>query len=442
VWIGYYSANLNNTRTACTNTKPVNSIYSTSGGWVNNCMYTCNSWFEWVSCTAIPPAYSGTTRLQPNDLLASDLFWASLSISWDWNTVIIWAYWEDTWWSYAWTIYVFVKNWINWVQQAKLKSNDPQENGYFWDTLDISYDWNTFITWGRYVDGWYWAAYIFTRSWTTWTQQQKIQPTDRATNDMFWSKVALSWDWNTAIISSMRNKAWWSNAWAVYVFIKNWTIWTQQAKILSNDILASDDFWRSIDIDYNWNFFVAWARRYNDSDKWGAYVFTRSWTVWSQQQKLVPSNLEADDRLWEYVSISWDGNTVVVSASWDDTWWVNVWGVYVYKKNWTIWQQIIFLQTNDKYGGQRLRGNISLNNDWNTFVIWYGYDNTLGSSAGAAYIFKINWANWVQSLKIFANDWVASDYFWGGVWINWIWNSIFIWAHNKNSKWAAYFFTN
>ena len=52
-------------------------------------------------------------------------------------------------------------------------------------------------------------------------------------------------------------------------------------------------------------------------DAGSAYVFTRSGTVWSQQQKLTASDGAASDRFGGSVAIS--GDTAIVGAFADDT---------------------------------------------------------------------------------------------------------------------------
>ncbi len=51
VWIWYYSPDESITRTACSN-KLGNSSYTTSGSGSNTCEYSCESWYEWASCSA------------------------------------------------------------------------------------------------------------------------------------------------------------------------------------------------------------------------------------------------------------------------------------------------------------------------------------------------------------------------------------------------------
>ena len=72
-----------------------------------------------------------------------------------------------------------------WLQQAKIQASDKQASDYF-GRVSISGDGNTAIVGTQYEDtgaataG---AAYIFTRSGTTWSQQSKILASDKQAND-------------------------------------------------------------------------------------------------------------------------------------------------------------------------------------------------------------------------------------------------------------------
>jgi hypothetical protein len=86
------------------------------------------------------------------------------------------------------------------------------------------------------------AAYIFTRSGTTWTQQQKIQASDKQGNDEFGKSVAISGDGNTAIVGALEDTGGDGDAGAAYIFTRSGTTWTQQQKIQASDKqIASSD---------------------------------------------------------------------------------------------------------------------------------------------------------------------------------------------------------
>ena len=69
------------------------------------------------------------------------------------------------------------------------------------------------------------AVYVFIRSGTTWGQQQELTAADGASGDAFGVAVSLSADGDTALVGAyFRN----NQAGAAYVFTRSGTTWGQQ----------------------------------------------------------------------------------------------------------------------------------------------------------------------------------------------------------------------
>jgi hypothetical protein len=86
------------------------------------------------------------------------------------------------------------------------------------------------------------AAYIFVRSGSTWTQQAKIQASDKEASDYFGQSVSISSDGNTAIVGANYEDTGATNAGAAYIFVRSGSTWTEQAKIQASDKQANDFF--------------------------------------------------------------------------------------------------------------------------------------------------------------------------------------------------------
>src|SRR5690606_33882888 len=108
------------------------------------------------------------------------------------------------------------------------------------------------------------------------------------------------------------------NAGAAYVFVRNGTVWSQQAYLKAANADAYDFFGYAVAISGDT---VVVGAYYEDSagsdpndnsaaDAGAAYVFVRTGTVWSQQAYLKAANAEAGDNFGISVAIS--GDTVVV----------------------------------------------------------------------------------------------------------------------------------
>jgi len=111
---------------------------------------------------------------------------------------------------------------------------------------------------------------------------------------------------------------------AVYVFVRNGAIWSQQAYLKASNTGAGDQFGSSVAVSGDT---LVVGAPYEDSNSTGVngnqssnaavdsgatYVFVRSGTIWSQQAYLKASNTGAGDYFGNSVAVS--GDTVVVGA--------------------------------------------------------------------------------------------------------------------------------
>jgi hypothetical protein len=87
------------------------------------------------------------------------------------------------------------------------------------------------------------AAYVFTGSGGTWTQQATLTATDGAANDLFGYSVALSG--STAILGADGKN---TSTGAAYVFARSGGTWTQQIKLTASDGGTADNFGISVAI--------------------------------------------------------------------------------------------------------------------------------------------------------------------------------------------------
>jgi hypothetical protein len=105
-----------------------------------------------------------------------------------------------------------------------------------------------------------------------------------------------------------------SNKGAAYVFSRSGTIWTQEQKLIASDGAASNQFGWSVSISSDSSHLVIGANQINNSQG-ATYVFSRSNTTWTQKQELTAS--DGDELAWfgSSVSITLDGTRLVVGAN-------------------------------------------------------------------------------------------------------------------------------
>ncbi len=307
--------------------------------------------------------------------------------------------------------YVFVIGTNNHVQQQPLTANDGAASDFFGRSIALSGD--TVVVGADNDDiganleqG---SAYVFTRSGTTWTPQQKLTATDGAADDFFGNSVTLSGD--TVVVGAVRDdmdtKV---DQGSAYVFIRSGTTWTQQQKLTAADGVGHDDFGISVALSGDTVVVGASDAKIGANTNQGsAYVFTRSGSVWTQQQKLTANDGAALDQFGFSVALS--GDTVVVGAASDDIGAnTNQGSAYVFTRSGTNWTPQQKLTANDGAAGDVFGFSVALSGDT---VVLSAIGDDIGANAnqGSAYVFTRSGATWAQQQRLTANDGAANDDF-------------------------------
>jgi len=244
---------------------------------------------------------SGTIWTQEDYLKASnveiwDLFGYSVAISGD--TVVVGAYGEDSNGSApddnseedAGAAYVFVRDGLNWTQQAYLKAGNTEANDWFGFSVAISGDTIVIGAMGEDSNGSgpdnddapdSGAAYMFVRSGMTWTQQAYLKAANAELNNYFGGSVAVSGD--MVVIGAHKDDSIAENAGSAYVFVRSGTVWSQQVYLQADNAEAED--WYGISVDVSSDTIVVGAGHENSDgsgpenndalDSGAVYVFFR-----------------------------------------------------------------------------------------------------------------------------------------------------------------------
>ena len=295
--------------------------------------------------------------------------------------------------------YIFVRSGGVWTQQAYLKASNTGVNDHFGYSVALSGD--TVVVGASYEDsnatgvngdgnnnsavesG---AAYVFTRSGGTWTQQAYLKASNTGGDDYFGCSVAIASD--TVVVGAYgeRSNATGVNgdqgnnsapaAGAAYVFTRDGTTWTQQAYLKASNTGEYDAFGGSAAISGDTAVVGAGGEAsvaggvngdQDDNSASGAgaaYVFVRLGGVWTQQAYLKASNPDSYDDFGCSLAIS--GDILVVGAYQEGS------------------------------GATGVNGE-QKNNDY--------------PGSGAAYVFTRFAANWFQSAYIKASNTGTFDHF-------------------------------
>ncbi len=209
--------------------------------------------------------------------------------------------------------WVFVKSGSNWVQQGTvLDGNDHTAGSNQGQSVAISADGNTIIVGGYYDQDRMGAAWIYTRSGTTWSQQgSKLVGTGSVGTVIFQGyRVAISADGNTAFVGGMADN---SSAGAVWIYTRSGNSWTQLGnKLIGSTISAiKPDFGYALVLSPDGNTLYVGASS-DDANKGSIRVFKKSANTWIEQTYSIKGiNRIGTSVLGRSMAISADGKTLI-----------------------------------------------------------------------------------------------------------------------------------
>jgi uncharacterized protein (TIGR03437 family) len=243
---------------------------------------------------------------------------------------------------------------------------------------------------------------VFTTTGSTWTQQAKLIASDGAAGDQFGSSVAVSGA--NALVGASASA---SNQGAAYVFSSSGSTWTQQAKLTASDAAAGDEFGASVSLSGS----TAVAGAAGKSASLGAaYVFINSGTSWTQQAKLTASDGVSGDKFGFSVAV--DGDTVLAGAPVKNCKFfcgtsgaIGSGGAYVFARSGSSWNQQADLVSSDGSPGDGFGSSVAVSGT--TAIVLEGYNESL--LKGAAFAFVRSGSNWTQQAKLLASDLVVGD---------------------------------
>ncbi|KAA3606541.1 MAG: T9SS C-terminal target domain-containing protein [Calditrichaeota bacterium] len=343
-------------------------------------------------------------RIVAADAGADDEFGTSVSIDGDY--AIVGADQNDDNGSNSGSAYIFVRSGTSWTQQAKLTANDASTLDNFGTSVSISGDYAV-VGANQNYDGVSnsGSAYIFVRSGTSWTQQAKLTNNDGTTLDNFGISVSINGDY--AIIGDDQNDDNGTNSGSAYIFVRSGTSWTQQTKLTANDADAGDQFGWAVSISGNYAAVGAFENSDAGFSSGSAYIFNRNGTSWTQQAKLLASDAAAGSNFG--VAISINGDYVIIGANQDDDTAINSGSAYIFNRSGTSWTEQEKLVHNDAQAHDQFGFSVSING--NNAIVGSYLDDDDGLNSGSAYIFNRSGTSWTQQVKLTVDSAVAGDKF-------------------------------
>jgi hypothetical protein len=350
------------------------------------------------------------TKITASDGKADDYFGYSVSI--DGDTAVVGAYKVDDNGDDSGAAYIFDRNQVggNWEQTIKII---PEESGdrFGW-SVSVSGDTAVVGAPGKKDNGANsGTAYIFYRNLgggDYWGEDRKITASDGAAGDYFGYSVSL--DGDTLIVGAYGDDDNGSASGSAYIFYRNQgggDYWGELKKIIASDGTATNLFGSSVSISGNTVVVGAWFDDDYGYASGSAYIFYRDQggsNNWGEVTKL---NGFALNGYFGY-SVSIDGDTVVVGAYGSGS-------ASIFYRNQggtDNWGQVTTVTASDGAAGDSFGLSVSIDGD--TVVVGATGDDDNGSASGSAYIFNRNQGgvdNWGEVKKIIANDSAEEDLF-------------------------------
>jgi len=367
-------------------------------------------------------------KLLAADGEANDEFGLSVAVSSD--TALIGSIKDSDNGQYSGSAYVFVRTDDTWIMQQKLLAVGGAAHDYFGYYVALSGD--TALIGAVGVDSGIGAAYVFVRNGTTWTQQAKLTPSDGGLYDEFGCCVSVSGD--TALVGAYGHE---SGKGSAYMFVRSGTTWTQQAELLASDGATNDQFGLSVALDGDTAIIGAHWDDYTDDDNVGsAYVFTSTGITWSQQQKLIASDGQAGDEFGRAVSL--DGDTALIGAPKNDMA-ATPGSAYVFTRYGSSWAQQQKLVPSDGVAPDYFGCAVAVDED--TALVGAFWGDGITTDSGSAYAYARSGTTWTEQAKLAASDSEGYDEF--GYAVSLSEDTALIGAFGDDSaKGSAYVFTS
>jgi hypothetical protein len=329
-------------------------------------------------------------------------------------------------------VYIFSRLGAQWSQQAYIKSSNSEAADHFGSRVALSGDGRTLAvaadgedSSATNVDGTgadsaeeSGAVYVFARPVDVWVQQAYVKAFNTSALDRFGSSLALSADGQTLAVGARDEDSiatdangdegndFAENSGAVYVFGRVGTTWSRQAYLKASNTQANDEFGSAVALSADGSTLAVGAVEEdgggaagegdNSATNSGAvYVFARgSNNEWGPREAyLKASNPDTRDAFGGALALSADGQTLVVSATSEDSVARGiggdetdnggdaVGGAYVFRRAGASWSQQAYLKASNAGDARPFFGR-AVAISANASVVAVGAPSEDGNSSG------------------------------------------------------------
>jgi hypothetical protein len=186
-------------------------------------------------------------------------------------------------------------------------------------------------------------------------------------------------------------------------------LFTQEQKLAPSSLEASSGYGDAVAIEGNIAVVGFSQDDSNGASSGAVHVYRRDTdgATFSHSQKLVGDSIGAGDRFGLSVAIS--GTTIIVGSPYDDDEGTDAGAVYVFEESTTAQSFNQVAKFKGGTAGGRLGFAVAINGS--RFVAASDKDSANGASSGSAIIYKRDVGNWAEEKKLLPSDGSANSYF-------------------------------
>lgn len=247
------------------------------------------------------------------------------------------------------------------------------------------------------------AAYVFLRSGNQWIEEAKLIPDVSITSAGFGNDVSISEDGTRiAVGASMVSQGSYAISGNVYIFSRTGTVWTLEATITASDTSAGDFFGQTVDLDSTGTRLAVGATNaYNTGGDNGAvYIYTRSGAIWTEEQKLQGTGVVSMGSFGASLELSSDASRIVIGArDLISNTFVNAGVVYVFSRTGTVWTEEQVLIASDQAADEYFGTSVSISSD-GTYIIVGKPSSGVGIPGIYSFVYTTSWAEEAISQKL------------------------------------------
>jgi IPT/TIG domain/FG-GAP repeat len=274
-------------------------------------------------------------------------------------------------------------------REASEQTTEGADMCRFGIAVALSGDGHTAVVGAPHADQNEGAAWIFTRSGSTWTREAELTIPDAGAKDRFGRSVAVSADGSTVLVGA---PLWKGRAW---VFARSGGSWSQTAELTAPERLeGAGQFGRSVALSADGATALIGAPGYPGRHG-AAWIFKRSAAGWSEPgTELEGDGESAGARFGFSVALSGDGATALVGASNNDG---GKGAAWVFTRSGGTWSEQGPPVVGEGESEEGFGSSVALSDQGTSLLVGATYSE---DAYGAAWLFESHGAGWAAQEKL------------------------------------------